>query len=167
MTTMTRTNRLCATLAAMLLGATMIGACRRTDFTEAPLPAAGTSLLLRTAVDGDTTRVSLSLEGSVPLSLGSITGEVEHDAGWTFVGCDAAGANAKGLVACKANGNTVRLAGAWAAGTTHGALVQLLFVRASAVTSGNETWMLSVREMHTARGEKVTDEVQVRREALR
>ncbi|MFN5598337.1 hypothetical protein [Gemmatimonas sp.] len=150
---------------ALLSVAVLGGACRKTDFTEAPQPEAGTVLLLRAATSGDTARVALTLEGSVPLSLGSVTGDVGYAAGWTFIGCDAATPNAEGLVACKAHDRTVRVAGAWAAGTAHGALVRLLFVRSSAAVSG-EHWELSVREMITARGEPVKEgELRVRRES--
>lgn len=151
---------------SLLTALLLVSACRKTDFTEAPVPEAGTVLLLRTVTTGDTARVALSLEGAVALSIGSVTGEVEHAPGWTFVGCDAASPNAEGMVACKAHSGTVRVAGAWAAGTNLGALVQLRFVRAAGVSS--ETWALSVREMHTARGEPVREgEISVRREGVR
>lgn len=161
-------GRVIARCLPLLLVLSAAGGCRRTDFTEAPVPASGVELLLRARTVGDTARVALTIEGAVPLSLGSVSGEVEHAAGWTFVSCDAAGAGANraGLVACNAKDRTVRMAGAWAAGTAHGALIELLFVRQGAVSG--EQWELRVREAHTARGERVGEgELSVRRESVR
>lgn len=153
--------RTCAVLCLPLL----LVACRR-DFTEAVVPATAASLALATHQAADTTFVDLTLGGGAPVALASITGDIAHRGGYAFVQCVAQQPQA--LLACKAHGETVRVAAAWAGGTHAGALVRLAFVRSASVgaPSAAAAFMLTVSEAHGARGEVLLNDIEVRRESV-
>lgn len=147
--------------AALLVMGAGVG-CRQPDLTQAVAPSAATSLVLHTQQQLDTARVHVTLGGDAPVALGSFTAEVAHAGAWKFAQCDAAQAQA--LLACKAHGETVRVAAAWAGGTHAGALVTLMFVR----SAPNATPLFSfvVSEAHGARGEDVLEHIDVRRHSV-
>jgi hypothetical protein len=145
-----------------LLTVTLFTACRRTDFTEAAVPSAATTLALTTQQAADTTYVDVTLGGGAPAALGSFTGEVTHAASWRFAQCDAQQPQA--LLACKAHGETVRMAAAWAGGTHAGALVRLTFVRTT--TTATPSFQIIVSEAHGARCDDLLDSIEVRRQSV-
>jgi hypothetical protein len=147
-----------AWVAALLLAA----GCRRTDFTEALTPLSATSLSLQARPVSDSVYVDVVLGGAAPAAIGSLTGDVTHAGGWSFVQCEAQQVDA--LLACKAHGTTVRLAAAWTAGTHVGALVRLAFVRST--SNAIPSFLLSVSEAHGARGGAMLDSVEVKRQSI-
>jgi hypothetical protein len=140
----------------------LLAACHRPDFTESVAPVAATSLTLVSQVRADSTHVDITLGGGSPASIGSFTGEVEHEGDWTFVACDAQQPQA--LLACKEHGRTLRVAAAWAAGTHAGALVRLTYVKRTSTAFPRFTFAVS--EAHGARGGSLLDSLEVRRTSV-
>jgi hypothetical protein len=144
------------------VGVGAVVGCRQPDLTQSVAPAAATSLALHTQQLLDTARVHVTLGGDAPVALGSFTAEVVHSGAWQFAQCDAAQAQA--LLACKAHGETVRVAAAWAGGTHAGALVTLTFVRSAPNAAPN--FSFAVSEAHGARGEDLLEHIDVRRQSV-
>jgi hypothetical protein len=140
-------------------------ACHRNaDLLDVEAPVLHSVLALRTDVQGDTTRVAITLSEGSTKSVGSLTADVMNPAGYTFTGCAAGQGEA--LLACKAHGATVKVAGAWVAGTHAGSLIVLTYLgngTADAGSTGNG-WTLVVTEAHGARGQSLLDSLVVRRD---
>lgn len=149
--------------ALFLTALLLLSACRQPDLTEAASPVAATTLSLATRQHTvDTTHVIVTLGGGAPESLGSFTAEVAHAGDWSFAQCDAEQAQA--LLACKAHGETVRVAAAWAGGTHAGALVRLTFVRS--IPTAAPSFAFVVSEAHGARGDDLLERIEVRRQSV-
>ncbi|GAB1342480.1 hypothetical protein [Gemmatimonas sp.] len=153
-------RRITAAVVCVVAGAGV--GCRQPDLTQSAAPAAATSLALYTQPQLDTARVHVTLGGDAPVALGSFTAEVAHAGAWQFAQCDAVQAQA--LLACKAHGETVRVAAAWAGGTHAGTLVTLTFVRSA--PSATPLFAFVVSEAHGARGENVLEHIDVRRQSV-
>lgn len=140
-------------------GAVAVAACaRNADLTDSLPPVVLSTLDLRTQSAGDTMQVAITLSEGPTRNVGSLTAEVLGSDAWRYVGCEAAQTDA--LLACKANGATVRVAAAWAGGTHAGALVTLSYVRVA--TSPAMPWRLTVLETHGTLGHSLMDSLLVK-----
>lgn len=160
---------------ALVLGT---AACHRADLTDAAKPELRRTLALATQARGDTTTVSVTLDDGPSSSIGSVSATLHYDPAWRFVGCE--GAQGAPLLACQphtdAGGAQLRLAAAWAEGTHAGALVRVVFARhagsgpatgvhtnaSSNITASEAALRLIVGDVHSVRGGRLTDSLDVR-----
>ena len=141
-----------------------LAACHQTADLLNTTPVAPRSVLsLEPApMQGDTMRLAIALGAGPTRSVGSLTSDVQLAPQWAFIGCTAA--QGEPLLACHAQGPSVKVAAAWAMGTHTGGLVTLTFVRMA--PSAAATWTLSVEELHSVSGVSLVDSVDVRRDVV-